>query len=81
MNLPHTNEVMLDYNCGYGNDVAKFYARSVAKQSVGMDVSSGAMFNTCIHMELHRAVPERLRLIQVDDTNSILSLPTTPWIL
>lgn len=35
----HTNDVILDYGCGPGNDIAGFITQSKAKKIIGMDVS------------------------------------------
>jgi SAM-dependent methyltransferase len=64
---PHSDEVVLDYGCGPGDDVTGFALFSGARRVVGVDASVKAL-SLCAHrLSLHRIEPRRVELIQVVD--------------
>lgn len=74
MDDAHDNEVILDYGCGPGHDVAWFYTKSGAREIIGMDISLTALQLTQFRMAWHDAVSERLKLVKLDDSSTRIPL-------
>jgi SAM-dependent methyltransferase len=60
-------EIVLDYGCGPGNDLAGFALYSQVGSIVGIDVSRKALELAADRLALHRIDPSRVRLIQTSD--------------
>jgi SAM-dependent methyltransferase len=71
----HGGEVVLDYGCGPGNDVAGFLLHTNARQVIGMDVSRKALELARRRVALHKIPRERVRLIQLNDADPEIPLP------
>ena len=60
----HSNEVILDYGCGPGNDVVGFLLYTKAKAVIGVDVSSKALAMAAKRLEWHK---QQAKLMRVSD--------------
>lgn len=65
----HSNQVVLDYGCGPGNDVTGFLVHSDAKQVIGADVSRKALDLAARRLALHQIDLHRVNL-HVFSTNA-----------
>ena len=63
----HTNEVVLDYGCGPGNDLTGFLMYSKAKKVIGVEVSEKALRLASRRLALHKIDQERVELVQISD--------------
>ena len=63
----HTDEVVLDYGCGPGNDVVGLLTNTEARKVIGMDISRKALELTRRRIALHRVDLDRVDLIQISD--------------
>jgi SAM-dependent methyltransferase len=70
----HSDEVILDYGCGPGNDLTGFALYSRAKEIVGCDVSKNALQLAQHRLALHRIDPERIKLFRTSDLQNDLPL-------
>ena len=68
-----SDQVILDYGCGPGNDIFRFLIINNAKKVIGMDVSLKALELARQRLSLYEINPDRLELIQCSD--SINTLP------
>ena len=71
----HVGEVVLDYGCGPGNDVAGFTVHSKAKKIIGMDISAKSLHLAAHRTALHNPHRERVEFIQISD-----SCPSIPML-
>lgn len=76
MNLygEHTDEVVLDYGCGPGNDLVGYSIYTRARKVIGIDISAKALQMAQHRLSLHRVDPERIELIQTTDTAETVPL-------
>ena len=70
----HTGEVVLDYGCGPGNDVAGFTAHSSAQKIIGMDISAKALHIAAHRAALHNPEPGRVEFVQISDSSPTIPL-------
>lgn len=71
----HDNEVVLDYGCGPGNDLAGFAIHSHPRKIIGMDISAKSLSLASHRLALHKIDPDRVELIQIHDSNPVVPLP------
>lgn len=71
----HAGEVVLDYGCGPGNDLAGFAVQSRAAKIIGMDISSKSLSLAAHRLALHSVEPSRVELIQIHDSEAVIPLP------
>ena len=64
----HDGHVILDYGCGPGNDLAGFLAHTGAAKVIGIDISEKALELARSRLALHGVMPERVELIQINDS-------------
>ena len=60
----HDGEVILDYGCGPGNDLAGLIEYSRPKRLIGMDISASALAASRQRLAFHGRAPVELTLIQ-----------------
>ncbi|MGH2462324.1 MAG: class I SAM-dependent methyltransferase [Candidatus Limnocylindria bacterium] len=70
----HTDETVVDYGCGLGNDLVGFLVLGKARHVIGIDVSRKALELARRRLALHRIASERVTLIQVGDGNVTVPL-------
>jgi ubiquinone/menaquinone biosynthesis C-methylase UbiE len=70
----HEGEIVLDYGCGPGNDLAGFALYSKAKKIIGVDVSAKALHLAAERCRIHAVGPARIELIQTTDETSTIPL-------
>jgi ubiquinone/menaquinone biosynthesis C-methylase UbiE len=70
----HDDQVVLDYGCGPGNDVAGFLVHTQAKKVIGIDVSGKALGIAAKRVALHNIAHERVELIQTTDSTPQIPL-------
>jgi len=70
----HSQDVVLDYGCGPGNDIVGFAVRGKARHVIGMDVSMRALQLARSRVALHGLDSTRVELIQVSDGEPRLPL-------
>jgi SAM-dependent methyltransferase len=63
----HSQDVVLDYGCGPGNDLVGFAVWGRAQHVIGMDVSERALDLARSRLALHNLGPDRAELVQVTD--------------
>lgn len=73
--VDHSNEVILDYGCGPGNDVVGFLLWSNPEKVIGMDVSETALRLARHRLSLHRLSADRYELHQLTDATPTVPLP------
>jgi ubiquinone/menaquinone biosynthesis C-methylase UbiE len=71
----HSDEVILDYGCGPGNDLTGFAIHSHAKKIIGMDISFKSLALASHRLALHKVDPDRIELIQIHDASPVIPLP------
>ncbi len=71
----HDGEVILDYGCGPGNDLAGFLVHTRARQVIGMDISARSLDLARRRLALHKVGLDRVRMIQITDTTLTIPLP------
>lgn len=74
MDRDHSDDCILDYGCGPGNDMVWFMLNCKAKQVIGMDVSEKALRNTQFRLALHNVKSSNAKLIQIGETESRIPL-------
>jgi ubiquinone/menaquinone biosynthesis C-methylase UbiE len=67
-----SDQVILDYGCGPGNDLFRFLIINNAKKVIGLDLSLKAMELARQRLSLYKINPDRLELIQCSDAISTL---------
>ena len=72
----HDGEVVLDYGCGPGNDLAGFLVHTDATRVIGVDVSDTALELARQRLALHEIPESRFELIQVSDSKPEIPLDT-----
>lgn len=70
----HSDQKVLDYGCGPGNDLVGFLMHMHAKKVIGVDVSEKTLILASRRLSLHIVDPKRVELIQVSDAEPKLSL-------
>lgn len=70
----HTDQVVLDYGCGPGNDVTGFALHSGARRVIGVDVSPTALELAAQRLALHGIEPARIDLVHTSDAETSLAL-------
>lgn len=70
----HSDQVVLDYGCGPGNDLIGFLAYSHAKKVIGIDVSEKALALASQRLFLHRVDPQHVELIKISDAEPKIPL-------
>ena len=70
----HSNDVVLDYGCGPGNDLVGFAIRGRARRVIGVDVSMHALQLARHRLALHGLDVERVELVQVSDEDPRIPL-------
>lgn len=76
LDADHSQDVVLDYGCGPGNDLVGFAVRGKARRVIGMDVSMRALLLARSRLALHGLDPSRVELVQVSDDEPRLPLET-----
>jgi len=76
LNADHSQDVVLDYGCGPGNDLVGFAVRGRARRVIGMDVSMPALLLARSRIALHGLASSRVELIQVSDDEPGIPLET-----
>lgn len=71
----HDGEIILDYGCGPGNDLVGFALFTKAKRIIGLDISNTSLQLAAKRLSLHTINQDRINLIQIRDTDSIIPLP------
>ncbi|RIK31451.1 MAG: hypothetical protein DCC56_04495 [Anaerolineae bacterium] len=71
----HSNEVILDYGCGPGNDIVGFAIRSHASKIIGMDISTQSLSLAAHRLALHNVDLGRVELTQIRDSSPVIPLP------
>ena len=71
-------QVVLDYGCGPGNDLAGFASHTAASRIIGIDVSEVALDLAAERLALHAVDAGRIELIRVADARSRSHSPTPP---
>lgn len=72
----HSDDVVLDYGCGPGNDVVGFAVRGHAKRVIGIDVSMRALHLARQRIALHGLDEARVELVRVSDDEARIPLET-----
>lgn len=70
----HNDQIVLDYGCGPGNDLAGFLVYSHAKKVIGIDVSEKALMLASQRLSLHNVDPQRVELIKLSDAEPQIPL-------
>ncbi|MGH2488011.1 MAG: methyltransferase domain-containing protein [Candidatus Limnocylindria bacterium] len=70
----HSDDTVLDYGCGLGNDLVGFLVSSSARHVIGIDVSRKALELARRRLALHRIDGRRVTLVQVMDGNVAVPL-------
>ena len=70
----HDGEVVLDYGCGPGNDLAGFAIHTGARHLIGVDVSERALSLAARRLALHGVEAHRFQLIRVGDADPSLPI-------
>lgn len=70
----HSDQVVLDYGCGPGNDLTGFLMFSHAKKVIGIDVSERALLLASQRLSLHSINPQRVELIKISDAEPAVPL-------
>jgi ubiquinone/menaquinone biosynthesis C-methylase UbiE len=70
----HSNEVVLDYGCGPGNDITGFLVHSKAKKVIGVDISEKALRLASQRLGLHKIKQVRVELVQLSDAEPKIPL-------
>jgi SAM-dependent methyltransferase len=70
----HSDEVVLDYGCGPGDDVTGFLLWSNVKKVIGMDVSGKALGFLRHRLALHEVDLARVELIRITDASGKIPL-------
>lgn len=70
----HVDQVVLDYGCGPGNDVAGFALYSGAQRVIGVDVSPTALELAAQRVALHGIDPRRVEFLRTSDAERQLAL-------
>lgn len=76
LHADHSQDVVLDYGCGPGNDLVGFAVRGKARRVIGMDVSMRALLLARSRLALHGLDSSRVELIQVSDDEPRIPLAT-----
>jgi len=76
LHADHSQDVVLDYGCGPGNDLVGFAVRCKARRVIGMDVSMRALLLARSRLALHGLDSSRVELMQVSDDDPRLPLET-----
>ena len=71
---PHTGQVIMDYGCGPGNDLAGFAEYSGAEKIIGVDISAKALQLARARVSWHARQPGKLAFYRVADENVKLPL-------
>ena len=66
----HTDETVLDYGCGPGDDVTGFLLWSKAARVVGVDVSGKALSQLRHRLAVHQFPLARIELIRISDSSA-----------
>lgn len=74
MDRDHSDECILDYGCGPGNDLVWLILNCKAKHVTGMDVSETALRNTQFRLALHNVKSSHAKLIQIGETENRIPL-------
>lgn len=76
MNLwgDHSDQVILDYGCGPGNDLVGFSTYSQARRIIGVDISEKALGLASQRLSLHKIDPQRVELIKISDAEPKIPL-------
>lgn len=72
----HDGEVLLDYGCGPGDDLAGFLVHTRARQVIGADISAKALALAKARIGLHGIATERYQLIELSDAQPAIPLET-----
>jgi len=70
----HDGEVVLDYGCGPGNDLAGFAVHTRASRIIGLDVSQTALELAARRLALHEDARDRVELRRVGDGDPSIPL-------
>jgi ubiquinone/menaquinone biosynthesis C-methylase UbiE len=70
----HDNQVILDYGCGPGNDLAGFLIYTNAKKVIGIDISEAALSLASRRLALHRVDPGRVELVRISDSATTIPI-------
>lgn len=70
----HDRQVVLDYGCGPGNDLAGFAIYTEASRIIGIDVSQVALDLAAKRLALHAIDQERIELIRAADGDVAIPL-------
>jgi ubiquinone/menaquinone biosynthesis C-methylase UbiE len=76
LNADHSDDVVLDYGCGPGNDLVGFAVRCKARRVIGLDVSMQALELARGRLALHGLDATRVELMQVSDAAPRIALGT-----
>src|SRR6266550_7323074 len=78
----HTDEVVLDYGCGPGEDVTGFLLWSNARKVIGIDVSGKALGYLRHRLALHEVDTDRVELLRITDSSGKVPLPdeSVDWV-
>lgn len=74
MDRDHSDDFILDYGCGPGNDMVWLILNCKAKHVIGMDVSETALRNTQFRLALHNIRSSNAELIQIGETTDRIPL-------
>jgi SAM-dependent methyltransferase len=70
----HSDEVVLDYGCGPGNDLTGLALYTKARRLIGIDVSQQALSLAGQRLALHGVTRDRVQLIHIADSDPALPL-------
>ena len=73
----HSDEILLDYGCGPGDDVTGFLLWSKARKVIGIDVSGKALGILRRRLALHEVDLSRVELIRITDASGKIPLPNS----
>lgn len=76
LHADHSQDVVLDYGCGPGNDLVGFAVRGRARRVIGVDVSLRALELARGRLALHGLDSSRVDLMQVSDDEPRIPLET-----
>lgn len=74
MDRNHSDDLILDYGCGTGNDTVWLMLNCKAKHIIGMDVSETALKNAQFRLALHNIKGTSVELIQIEEAQDKLLL-------
>lgn len=76
LDADHSDDVVLDYGCGPGNDLVGFAVRGKARRVIGLDVSMRSLLLARGRLALHGLDSSHVELMQVSDSAPGIALAT-----